>query len=93
MLLDVPASAAYLSVYEFLKKQFAGEKSKDTLTPGAILLAGGFAGIANWSVCIPADVLKSRLQTAPEVILSVILFIHHTFRANIQTESVTFLKK
>lgn len=30
------------------------------------LLAGGFAGIANWSVCIPADVMKSRLQTAPE---------------------------
>jgi solute carrier family 25 carnitine/acylcarnitine transporter 20/29 len=63
---DVPASAAYLSVYEYLKKLFAGEKGRDKLTPGAILLAGGFAGIANWSVCIPADVLKSRLQTAPE---------------------------
>lgn len=22
--------------------------------------------MANWAVCIPADVLKSRLQTAPE---------------------------
>jgi len=66
LLRDVPASAAYLSVYEYLKKLFAGEKGKDKLTPGAILLAGGFAGIANWSVCIPADVLKSRLQTAPE---------------------------
>lgn len=29
-------------------------------------MAGGLAGIANWSVCIPPDVLKSRLQTAPE---------------------------
>ncbi|CAD5227207.1 unnamed protein product [Bursaphelenchus xylophilus] len=63
---DVPASAAYLSVYEYLKRLFAGEGNKDKLTPTATLLAGGFAGIANWSVCIPADVLKSRLQTAPE---------------------------
>lgn len=65
-ILDVPASAAYLSVYEYLKKLFAGNNPKDKLSPGAILLAGGCAGIANWSVCIPADVLKSRLQTAPE---------------------------
>lgn len=26
------------------------------------ILAGGFAGIANWVVGIPPDVLKSRLQ-------------------------------
>lgn len=36
------------------------------MSPGATLAAGGFAGIANWAVCIPADVVKSRLQTAPE---------------------------
>lgn len=53
-------------MYEYLKKLFAGDQPKEKLSPGAILLAGGFAGIANWSVCIPADVLKSRLQTAPE---------------------------
>ncbi|KAK6748030.1 hypothetical protein RB195_000942 [Necator americanus] len=66
LLRDIPASAAYLSVYEFLKKKFSGEGKERTLSPGATLLAGGLAGIANWSVCIPADVLKSRLQTAPE---------------------------
>ncbi|VDL67041.1 unnamed protein product [Nippostrongylus brasiliensis] len=66
LLRDIPASAAYLSVYEFLKKKFSGEGAQRTLSPGATLLAGGLAGIANWSVCIPADVLKSRLQTAPE---------------------------
>ncbi|CAJ0579800.1 unnamed protein product, partial [Mesorhabditis spiculigera] len=65
LLRDIPASAAYLSVYEFLKKSFSGDTDKK-LSPGAVLLAGGLAGIANWSVCIPADVLKSRLQTAPE---------------------------
>jgi solute carrier family 25 carnitine/acylcarnitine transporter 20/29 len=27
------------------------------------LFAGGMAGIANWAVAIPPDVLKSRFQT------------------------------
>lgn len=66
LLRDIPASAAYLSVYEYLKKKLSGEGAQRTLSPGATLLAGGLAGIANWGVCIPADVLKSRLQTAPE---------------------------
>uniref|UniRef100_A0A0K0FJG1 Mitochondrial carnitine/acylcarnitine carrier protein (inferred by orthology to a human protein) n=1 Tax=Strongyloides venezuelensis TaxID=75913 RepID=A0A0K0FJG1_STRVS len=65
LLRDIPASGAYLSVYEFLKKKFSGDNSGQ-LSPIAIMTAGGFAGIANWGVCIPADVLKSRLQTAPE---------------------------
>ncbi|GMS97254.1 hypothetical protein PENTCL1PPCAC_19429 [Pristionchus entomophagus] len=66
LLRDIPASAAYLSVYEYLKKKFAGEGNAGKLSPGATLMAGGLAGMANWSVCIPADVLKSRLQTAAE---------------------------
>jgi len=66
LLRDIPASGMYLMTYEYLKRVFAGAGSRDTLSPGATLLAGGMAGIANWSVCIPADVLKSRLQTAPE---------------------------
>jgi len=28
-------------------------------------LAGGTAGVCNWLVAIPADVVKSRLQSAP----------------------------
>lgn len=63
--LDIPASGTYLAVYEFLKKKFSGDNAKGQLSPTATLLAGGFAGMANWSVCIPADVLKTRLQTAP----------------------------
>lgn len=66
MFTDIPASGAYLSTYEYLKKVFSGGASEKELTPIATLIAGGFAGIANWAVCIPADVLKSRLQTAPE---------------------------
>ena len=37
-----------------------------TLSPLAVLTAGGLAGMACWTVAIPADVLKSRYQSAPE---------------------------
>ena len=39
--------------------------SRDELSPGRILVAGGSAGVANWVVAIAPDTLKSRLQTAP----------------------------
>ncbi|KAL3079667.1 hypothetical protein niasHS_013949 [Heterodera schachtii] len=54
LLRDIPASGAYIAVYELLKDKFSGGE-RNELTPMATLLAGGFAGIANWSVCIPAD--------------------------------------
>lgn len=63
---DVPASGIYLATYEYLKKLFAGDNTTKNVNPLSTLLAGGLAGIANWSICIPPDVLKSRLQTAPE---------------------------
>ena len=36
------------------------------LSPLAVLTAGGLAGVANWTVAIPPDVLKSRFQSAPD---------------------------
>lgn len=63
---DVPASSVYLATYEYLKKLFAGDNTTKNLSPLSTLMAGGLAGVANWSLCIPPDVLKSRLQTAPE---------------------------
>lgn len=64
LLRDAPASFMYFSTYEFLKHSLSDESGK--LNPAAILFAGGFAGIMNWLVAIPPDVLKSRLQAAPE---------------------------
>ncbi|KIH52222.1 putative protein dif-1 [Ancylostoma duodenale] len=61
LLRDIPASAAYLSVYEFLKKKFSGEGNQRTLSPGATLLAGGLAGIANWLVYFQSS--SSKLLT------------------------------
>ena len=31
-----------------------------------ILFAGGMAGVCNWIVAVPMDVVKSRFQSAPE---------------------------
>jgi solute carrier family 25 carnitine/acylcarnitine transporter 20/29 len=66
LLRDVPGSVAYFGAYEFFKKAFtpAGKTTND-LSPVAVFVAGGLAGMANWAVAIPADVLKSRQQTAP----------------------------
>lgn len=66
LLRDIPASGVYFASYEFLQVALTPEgKSRSDLSMGRTLLAGGLAGITNWMVAIPPDVLKSRLQTAP----------------------------
>ncbi|KAL4268080.1 mitochondrial carrier family protein [Pleurotus pulmonarius] len=59
-------SAAYFAAYEVTKKALtpAGATPAD-LNLGAIIFAGGTAGVAMWAIAIPPDVLKSRLQSAP----------------------------
>lgn len=66
LLRDVPASGMYFMTYEWLQQVLTPEgKSRNDLSVGRTLFAGGMAGIFNWLVAIPPDVLKSRLQTAP----------------------------
>lgn len=67
LLRDVPASGMYFMSYEWLQRVLtpAGHSRSD-LSVWRTLIAGGTAGICNWMVAIPSDVLKSRLQTAPE---------------------------
>ena len=47
--------------YDGLQRLMAPEDGKLSLV--STIFAGGFAGIANWIVGMPPDVLKSRLQT------------------------------
>ncbi|TRY58168.1 hypothetical protein DNTS_007129 [Danionella cerebrum] len=64
---DVPASGMYFMTYERLKNALTPEgKSPSELSVPSVLFAGGMAGICNWAVATPPDVLKSRFQTAPE---------------------------
>lgn len=67
LLRDGPGSVAYFGAYEAFKTMFtpAGATPED-LSPLTVICAGGLAGMANWAVAIPPDVVKSRLQTAPE---------------------------
>ena len=66
---DIPGSIAWFGTYELVKKALMSMQNIDpdsgTLSPLAVLTAGGLAGVACWTVSIPADVLKSRFQTAP----------------------------
>ena len=57
---DGAGSYAYFGVYEWLKRSLT--PSGETLSPIAIISAGGFAGVANWLVSLPLDTIKSRIQ-------------------------------
>ncbi|KAJ8358758.1 hypothetical protein SKAU_G00152830 [Synaphobranchus kaupii] len=64
---DVPSSGLYFLTYEYVKSALTPEgQSVTELSTPRILLAGGFAGILNWLVALPPDVLKSNFQTAAE---------------------------
>ncbi|XP_045126028.1 mitochondrial carnitine/acylcarnitine carrier protein-like isoform X2 [Portunus trituberculatus] len=66
LLRDVPASGMYFMSYEWLKRSLAPAGKEGELSPLRTVVAGGIAGMLNWLVAIGPDVLKSRLQTAPE---------------------------
>jgi len=70
LLRDIPGTVAYFGTYELTKRELMKMQGIDPnngqLSLSAVLFAGGFAGMACWGIGIPADVLKSRLQTAPE---------------------------
>merc|ERR1712088_953446 len=65
---DVPASAAYFGGYEIIQRAMVqiGGGDRSDLGIGRTLLAGGLAGVCNWIVALPPDVLKSRLQSATD---------------------------
>lgn len=61
---DGPGSVAYYGFYEVFKNMLT--KEGESASVGVILFVGGMAGVMNWLVAVPPDVLKSRYQTAPE---------------------------
>ncbi|KAI5693402.1 hypothetical protein M8J75_015401 [Diaphorina citri] len=71
LLRDIPANGAYFVTYETIKNFLADRSTspsgeKKSVSMLSTIFAGGCAGIMYWVVGMPADVLKSRLQTAPE---------------------------
>ncbi|KAG2154689.1 hypothetical protein DEU56DRAFT_725712 [Suillus clintonianus] len=88
---DGPGSAVYFAAYEVTKKALmpAGSSAGD-LNLGAIMFAGGTAGVAMWSIAIPPDVLKSRIQSAPSGTYS---GLFDCFRKTVARDGVTALWK
>ncbi|KAK0092084.1 hypothetical protein PV326_002223 [Microctonus aethiopoides] len=60
ILRDVPAGGAYFGAYDLTMKYISYHYAETMMWKP--IIAGGFAGMANWIVAMPADVLKSRLQ-------------------------------
>lgn len=52
--------------YDILKKAFSPADGS-SLTPIRTLTAGGLTGIINWVFMLPADVIKSRIQTGKKL--------------------------
>lgn len=86
LLRDGLGSIGYFVTYELIKRNL----SEKQLSPGAVLVAGGLAGMANWTLAIPLDVLKSRLQTAPKGTYTGLLDV---FKKTLSKEGPTALMK
>ncbi|EDV99017.1 GH13279 [Drosophila grimshawi] len=65
MLRESP-SGVYFVVYEALQDLARRRSPAGNITATSTIFAGGMAGIAFWSLAAPFDLLKSRLQSAPE---------------------------
>ncbi|KAH8366280.1 hypothetical protein KR200_000337 [Drosophila serrata] len=66
MLRDLPANGLYFLVYEYIQDVAKSTSPTGQISTASTILAGGVAGMAYWIFGMPADVLKSRLQSAPE---------------------------
>ncbi|XP_006793116.1 solute carrier family 25 member 47-A [Neolamprologus brichardi] len=61
MLRDGPSYATYFLTYATICEWFAGGNKKK-LDWYVVMLAGGIAGMAGWTIGTPMDVIKARLQ-------------------------------
>uniref|UniRef100_A0A3Q2QYW6 Solute carrier family 25 member 47a n=1 Tax=Fundulus heteroclitus TaxID=8078 RepID=A0A3Q2QYW6_FUNHE len=61
MLRDGPSYATYFLTYATVSEWMSGG-SNEKLHWSGVMLAGGVAGIAGWTVGTPMDVIKARLQ-------------------------------
>lgn len=66
LLRELPSNAAYFATYETVLRWAGRGSNSDRLSeahPFWLILAGGLAGVANWSIIFPLDTLKTRYQT------------------------------
>ncbi|XP_015749155.1 PREDICTED: mitochondrial carnitine/acylcarnitine carrier protein-like isoform X2 [Acropora digitifera] len=67
LLREVPGMGLYFLSYEWiLDKLTLQGQSRENLNPVRVVIAGGTTGMICWFSILPLDVLKSRVQIAPE---------------------------
>jgi solute carrier family 25 carnitine/acylcarnitine transporter 20/29 len=65
LLRDGVGSFAYFGVYEGVKRRLAqGAPPGAPPSAAAVLVGGAAAGVANWLVSLPLDVIKSKMQAS-----------------------------
>lgn len=85
-------------MYEYLQDVAKKQTGREQVSLTATLFAGGSAGIAYWIVGMPADVLKSRLQTGKRkfinfiFVIALIIPLFKLLPARMNMEYVAFLK-
>lgn len=63
---EVPGTAAWCGTYDTMKSWMTPEgASTQTLPLWKLMVAGGFSGVAFWTVFYPSDVVKTRIQVDP----------------------------
>lgn len=85
------SSVGYFGGNEAIKRALTpkGQDASD-LNAFRVFFAGGCAGMINWVIAIPPDVLKSRIQTAPE---GTYRGIYHCFQVLMKEEGAGALFK
>ncbi|XP_066978340.1 mitochondrial carnitine/acylcarnitine carrier protein-like [Macrobrachium rosenbergii] len=63
---EVLGCGCYFPSYLLIRRGLASENENEEFSPLRIICAGGTAGVISWTVGIGPDVVKSRLQIAPE---------------------------
>jgi solute carrier family 25 carnitine/acylcarnitine transporter 20/29 len=68
---DCIGSFFYFSTYEGIKR--LTRKEDNSLSPIAILVGGGMAGIVNWTIAMPFDNLKTRFQVKDTITIGQVI--------------------
>lgn len=75
---------SYFVSYELIKKALTPAGSTELSLP-AVVTAGGFAGVAMWSLAIPPDVSASGPRTPRDRLLTLCLFADHQISPTIRS--------